>query len=222
MVLPISNPTKSYWIEGAESPLRNFRSTEELPKEVDVVIVGSGYAGATTAYWLQKVPLEKPLRNAFEPPSDHDFKFTENAPQKPKMLMLEARDICGSSTGRNGGQLRPHAYSRYKPWSARFGPKVGMELIKHEMAHLPAFKELAAAEGIAEEICLKFGETFDAAMTDEAWERLKGNYEAMKKDHGEDDDVVKVCRLIEDPKTAEEFTQMKSCVGAVVHPAGQV
>ncbi|KAF4816196.1 hypothetical protein CGCSCA5_v006598 [Colletotrichum siamense] len=202
MVLPISNPTKSYWIEGAESPLRDFRSTEELPKEVDVVIVGSGYAGATTAYWLQK--------------------FTENAPQKPKMLMLEARDICGSSTGRNGGQLRPHAYSRYKPWSARFGPKVGMELIKHEMAHLPAFKELAAAEGIAEEICLKFGETFDAAMTDEAWERLKGNYEAMKEDHGEDDDVVKVCRLIEDPKAAEEFTQMKSCVGAVVHPAGQV
>lgn len=55
MVLPVDNPTKSYWIEAAESPLRDFRSTVDLPHETDVVIVGSGYTGATTAYWLQKV-----------------------------------------------------------------------------------------------------------------------------------------------------------------------
>ncbi|TEA16083.1 hypothetical protein C8034_v000678 [Colletotrichum sidae] len=202
MVLPISNPTKSFWIEGAESPLRHFRSTDELPEQSDVVIVGSGYAGTTTAYWLHK--------------------YTENSAQKPRVLMLEARDICGSSTGRNGGQLRPHAYSRYTPWAKRFGPEVAMKLIKHEMAHLPAFKALAAEEDIAEEICLKFGETFDAAMTDEAWQRLRGAYEDMKRDHGEDDDVVKVCRLIEDAQEAQDFTQMKACLGAVVHPAGQV
>ena len=55
MVLPVDNPTKSYWIEAAESPLRNFRSTDILPQETDVVIVGSGYTGASTAYWLHKV-----------------------------------------------------------------------------------------------------------------------------------------------------------------------
>ena len=55
MVLPMDNPTQSYWIEGAESPMRNFRSTEGLPKETDVVIIGSGYTGATSAYWLHKV-----------------------------------------------------------------------------------------------------------------------------------------------------------------------
>jgi hypothetical protein len=55
MVLPISNPTKSYWIEAAKSPLRDFRSTVDLPQETDVVIMGSGYTGATTAYWLHKV-----------------------------------------------------------------------------------------------------------------------------------------------------------------------
>jgi hypothetical protein len=55
MVLPITNPTKSFWIEGAESPLRSHRSTEELPAEADVVIIGSGYSGATAAYWLNKV-----------------------------------------------------------------------------------------------------------------------------------------------------------------------
>jgi hypothetical protein len=45
----------SYWIEAAESPLRDFRSSEELPQETDVVIIGSGYAGAATAYWMHKV-----------------------------------------------------------------------------------------------------------------------------------------------------------------------
>jgi hypothetical protein len=61
MVLPISNPTKSFWIEGAASPLRDFRSTPELPKTTDIVIIGSGYAGTTSAYWLHKVGWESVL-----------------------------------------------------------------------------------------------------------------------------------------------------------------
>jgi hypothetical protein len=97
-----------------------------------------------------------------------------------------------------------------------------MDLIKHEMAHLLAFQDLLAEEDIAEEVCFRRGETFDAAMSDEAWVRLKGAYEAMKNDHGEDNEVVRVCRLIEETNAAEEFTQMKACLGAVVHPAGQV
>jgi ribulose 1,5-bisphosphate synthetase/thiazole synthase len=55
MVLPVGNPTKSYWIEAAESELRNFRSSVELPTETDVVIIGSGYTGASTAYWIHKI-----------------------------------------------------------------------------------------------------------------------------------------------------------------------
>lgn len=55
MVLPKDNPSKSFWIEAAESPLRNLRSTEALPAKTDVVIIGSGYTGATTAYWIHKV-----------------------------------------------------------------------------------------------------------------------------------------------------------------------
>jgi hypothetical protein len=59
MVLPVSEPTKSYWIEEANSPFRNFRSSDELPKETDIVIVGSGYAGATAAYWISKVSTSR-------------------------------------------------------------------------------------------------------------------------------------------------------------------
>lgn len=55
MVLPTANPSKSYWIEAAQSPLANLNSTPELPKETDIVIVGSGYTGSTLAYWIHKV-----------------------------------------------------------------------------------------------------------------------------------------------------------------------
>lgn len=90
------------------------------------------------------------------------------------------------------------------------------------MAHLTAFKHLVAEEGLTEEVCLKFGETFDAAMTPYTWMRLKGEYNAFVKDHGNDGEVIRDCRLIEDPEQAEAFTQMKGCLGAVVHPAGQM
>lgn len=122
----------------------------------------------------------------------------------------------------SGGQLRPHAYSRYSVWSERFGAEGAMELIRHEMAHLQAFERLAKEEGITEEIALKFGETFDAAMTEEAWTRLKDAYDAMRDDQGVDDDIFKLCRLIEDPSEAEEFSQMKGTLAAIVHPTGQV
>lgn len=103
-----------------------------------------------------------------------------------------------------------------------FGAEGAMELIRHEIAHLEAFRNLTAAEGITEETCLKFGETFDAAMTEEAWTRLKGAYEAMRKDYGEDNDVVGMCRVIENSDEAEDFSQMKGALAAVVHPAGQM
>jgi plasmid maintenance system antidote protein VapI len=97
-----------------------------------------------------------------------------------------------------------------------------MELIRHEMAHLAAFEQLAKEEDITEEIALKFGETFDAAMTEEAWTRLKSAYDAMRNDQGDDNDVFRLCRLIEDSSEAEEFSQMKGARAAIVHPTGQV
>lgn len=97
-----------------------------------------------------------------------------------------------------------------------------MELIAHEMAHLAAFKDLAAAEGITEEVCLKFGETFDAAMTEEARTRLLGALAAMRRDHGDGHEIVKACRVIDGAQEAEDFSQMKGALTAIVHPAGQM
>ncbi len=97
-----------------------------------------------------------------------------------------------------------------------------MELIRHEMAHLDAFQQLVTKEGITEDVSLEFCETFDAAMTDEGWAKLKGAYQAMRSDLGSDGEIIRDCRLISDSKEAEEATQMKGALGAVVYPAGKM
>lgn len=55
------------------------RTTEELPKECDVLIIGAGYAGVSTAYHLQ-----------------NNDSFTQS------IVILEAREACSGATGRNG------------------------------------------------------------------------------------------------------------------------
>lgn len=97
-----------------------------------------------------------------------------------------------------------------------------MQIIEHEEAHLSAFKRLFDAEGIAEKVCFKLGETFDAAMTDEAEERLKECLDRMTRDHGEDHPIVRSCRYINGKEEVEEFTQMKGAQAAFIHPSGQV
>ena len=59
--------------------LDTHRSTEELPKKCDVLIIGAGYAGAATAYHLLK-----------------------DNPSPPSVVILEARQACSGATGRNG------------------------------------------------------------------------------------------------------------------------
>lgn len=100
MVLPVSEPTKSYWIEEANSPLRDFRSSDELPEKTDIVIIGSGYAGASAAYWISKVSALTFVR--LDRPLMMNRQYTEHAEKRPHVTLLEARDICGGATGRNG------------------------------------------------------------------------------------------------------------------------
>jgi len=76
--LPASGETTlSFWRTELDE-LDTLRSTETLPPECDVVIIGAGYAGVTTAYQL----------------------FSHEAP--PSVVMLEAREVCSGATARNG------------------------------------------------------------------------------------------------------------------------
>ncbi|KAI6092034.1 FAD dependent oxidoreductase [Hypoxylon rubiginosum] len=85
--LPVDNPTKSYWHRETSEKLIGHRTTKELPRSADVVIVGSGITGSFAAHFLKE---KRPDLN---------------------IVMLEAREACWGATGRNGGHCQPAIYA---------------------------------------------------------------------------------------------------------------
>jgi NADH dehydrogenase FAD-containing subunit len=80
--VPVPNATLPFWRTQLH-PLDKYRSTEELPTQCDVLIIGAGYSGVATAY--------------------HLLDFDDgNEEAKPTIVMLEAREACSGATGRNG------------------------------------------------------------------------------------------------------------------------
>lgn len=79
---PVDGGMTSFWRSQPDT-LDNHRSTESLPESSDIVIVGSGYTGAATAY--------------------HCLVESQSAQAKnPSIVILEARQACSGATGRNG------------------------------------------------------------------------------------------------------------------------
>lgn len=112
---PQPNPTKSFWIEEGPDTLKGHRTTEDLPCETDVVIIGSGYSGTSVAVNLM---------------------FKDNIHHK--IIMLEARDVCSGATGRNGGHIRSFYHSGHKHFVDNMGEKAAADLIIFE--HYELFK----------------------------------------------------------------------------------
>ncbi|KAB8294832.1 hypothetical protein EYC80_006793 [Monilinia laxa] len=83
--LPTSNPSDSFWLSEPSEVLLGHRTTAQLPSKTDVVIIGSGLAGASAAHWLR----------------EHGDGGNLN------VVMLEARETCSGATGRNGGHCQP-------------------------------------------------------------------------------------------------------------------
>lgn len=75
---PVANATTPYWRSELHA-IDSVRSSEELPTECDVLIIGAGMSGVSVAYHL-----------------------FEGNPSPPSVVLLEAREICSGATARNG------------------------------------------------------------------------------------------------------------------------
>ncbi|ODV88115.1 hypothetical protein CANARDRAFT_26271 [[Candida] arabinofermentans NRRL YB-2248] len=151
--LPVQNPTKPFWLSEEDQEVATLRSTPELPKEVDVVVVGSGYAGTTTSYYL-----------------------LENSPST-SILMLEARNACSGATARNGGHLKPDLYYAHNAFKSKYGEKGAAEIINFEHDHIRGLKQLVEKEKIECDFVLT--RSCDVHLTPGAVEKAIVNYNAM-------------------------------------------
>lgn len=74
----------SFWLPSEPTKLTHYQSSSALPRQtVDVVVIGSGFSGASFAYHYSKVK------------------------DISKVVMLEARAVCSGATARNGGHMAP-------------------------------------------------------------------------------------------------------------------
>ncbi|KAB8237610.1 phosphoenolpyruvate phosphomutase-domain-containing protein [Aspergillus alliaceus] len=156
MVLAFDNPTQPFW-RTEPHPLDECRSTEALPEQSDIVIVGAGYSGVSIAYHLLK-------------------HLGQHDKLHPAITILEARQICSGATGRNGGHLRPDLYDRIPAYIERHGVDAAAEVANFELSHIKAFKDLAE-----ENIDCDFNITrcVNVYLDEAAGERAKKKYEAL-------------------------------------------
>lgn len=123
--LPVTNPTVSAWQE----PKLSFadQQSASLAREADVVIIGSGITGISTAVHLSR-----------------------NSPGL-KIVILEARALTSGATGRNGGHIKAVPWKDYAELKGSLGKESAIKITKFRLSHLPALLKEAAALGQAGE-----------------------------------------------------------------------
>ncbi|KAH8660849.1 FAD dependent oxidoreductase-domain-containing protein [Tricladium varicosporioides] len=164
--LPHASPAPCFW-QSEPHPLHNHRSTEQLPEHSDIVIIGAGYAGVSTAYHLSKDPVAA----------------------GKSITILEARGACSGATGRNGGHLRPDLYGHIPTYVDRAGAEAAAEIAEFEIAHVQEIKKIVEEENIDCDFTLT--RTIDTWCNEEAAKKAKIQYDRLKaKNLKHLDDVI--------------------------------
>ncbi|KIV86776.1 hypothetical protein PV11_02365 [Exophiala sideris] len=192
---PHTEPMTSFWLSAA-ADLADHRTTETLPQDADVVIIGSGYSGAAAAFHL--------LAGA-------------NLGSRPSTVILEARQVCSGATGRNGGHLKPDTY-----WSAaesykKYGAETALDLLNFESQQVMDVKQLVEKENI--DCDFELTRAIDVITDQEtANSVLRTHKEIRSKGFGFSDDL----HVIADPNKAERVSGVKGAKIAVSFTAGSI
>jgi len=193
MPLPHPKPLPSYWIS-PPSDLANHRTTEDLPEEVDVLIIGSGYTGAATAYYL-----------------------LQNPDGRPSTVILEARDACSGATARNGGHVKPDLYMNTTVYEKMFGAKVARELTDFEIQQVLDVKRLVETEDI--DCDFELTRAIDVFVD----RRISGPtiqaYQSLRESGYEYPDDL---HFISNPQKAEQVSGVKGALAAYSFTAGSI
>ncbi|KAH3663399.1 hypothetical protein OGAPHI_005389 [Ogataea philodendri] len=181
---PSEKTTLSYWMGEADRPLAKHRSTEELPEEVDILIIGSGLSGAGAAFNL----------------------LVEYGTDKSVML-LEARDVCSGATGRNGGHMRSYYYLKQDEYVKNFGEEVAADLCMFEHYELDKIEELTKKYDI--DYNFKRRRAFHAYEDEEAAATGQRDYDAFVKNPFIPQDVKDSVNVVYGEEAQKEYNTVK-------------
>lgn len=107
--------SKPFWLN--EGRYQAFRSSETLPQRCDVVVIGGGITGVSTAYWLSR----------FDVP----------------VLLLEKRGLASGASGRNGGHIIPGTVESYNRTVERDGQTKAVGYLRFQMDTIEEIQHLS-------------------------------------------------------------------------------
>lgn len=143
----------SYWLDSLTEPLTP-RPRLDGDHDCDVAIIGGGYTGLWTAYYLRQ------------------------ADRSLRVAVIE-REICGfGASGRNGGWCSGHLASSWPRIARRSGIEQATKLRRAIEATVDEVGRVAAAESI--DCHFQKGGTIEAARTDVQLERARADVEGAR------------------------------------------
>lgn len=158
---PAVNPTPSYW-HNPKSPLANINHGEDESHEpYNFVVIGSGISGTMIAYnLLKRYP-------------------------RYRIMMLEAREICGGATGRNGGHTKAASYRSYLQHAEELGKEEALKIARMEYDNIIETHRLA--EDLNIECENKLCKTVDIIYDKPTFELGKIAVQALRADVREEE-----------------------------------
>ena len=148
---PVSS--SSYWLDHCPAATTVTRTTEDLPRAVDTVVIGCGLTGASAAYHLGKGGIQ--------------------------CVILDRKGISGGATGRNGGFLTPGLADSIHSSIERLGPEVTKQLYEYTQTCIDEIETFILSNEI--ECELRFDGEVILAVTPEEGIHLKKSYDTLNK-----------------------------------------
>ena len=191
--LPRPNPTVSYW-QDPPSHLAQHRTTQELPVNIDVLIIGSGITGSSLAYNIL------------------------NGPHPPSVLMFEARTACSGATGRNGGHTKCASYREFLENVRDLGETEAVKILRFQYNTMRAIHAFAREHGIE---CDSWqGDTVDIFYDWGQYEKATKAAAEIKRVLGEHDPASRY--TFYDAKETEQKFLAQDSLGSLQYESGSL
>ncbi|KAF2726570.1 DAO-domain-containing protein [Polyplosphaeria fusca] len=180
----------SYWLQQVRcDPLLDHRTTPELPREADTVIIGSGITGTLVAkHHLQTWPSKS-------------------------IVVLEAREFCSGATGRNAGHCKPDQWRHFAKLEKAFGAEQALKIQQNEKETWQALVQYVKDNGV--DCDLWVGQTIDVPLDDETAGIAASIFEAIKKAGANTEHI----QVITDPTEAAKMSRLKNAKACYAWPA---
>ncbi|KAK4689720.1 hypothetical protein P7C73_g393, partial [Tremellales sp. Uapishka_1] len=195
-LLPVANRLESFWLTERDPELQKVRTTAIIPETADVVVIGSGLTGAMAAWRIYK-----------------------GLGQEVSVVMLEADEVCGSATARNGGHCKPLAFLGYREQAEKHGDAISNELLTFEAAALEQYVAIVLEEDI--DCDLHVTRAFDVWMSEDGVDAGKADWAARQAAFPESMKTADI-RTVNDLQALQDLTGIKGARWGAHYPAGHL